>query len=74
VKILPNKKKQFIKKLNSSWATKSMDFNMVKNSIKLDKNQDIDKMYNSLQKKYSLTQKGITEIKYLNMIVKKQYE
>jgi len=68
---LHTKRTDFIKTLSFSKMKKKENIGETHISIKVDKNLHIEKLFNVLQKRYSLEQKS--EGEYLKMEVKKQY-
>ena len=66
-----DKQEKFMKTLGFSKKTSKIVLETHQNSIKVDKNSGIEKLYNSLQKKYSL--KPTSGDRYIKMAVKKQY-
>jgi len=68
---LHTKRTDFMKTLGFSKMKKKENIGISHISIKVDKNLHIEKLFDVLQKRYSLEQKS--EGEYLKMEVKKQY-
>jgi len=68
---LHSKRTDFIKTLSFSKMKRKENIGESHISIKVDKNLHIEKLFNVLQKRYSLDQKS--EGEYLKMEVKRQY-
>ena len=71
VMLYQDKRVDFIKNLSSSRLKKSLEIDLNKNSIKIDKSIKIEKLYSSLTQKYRVEQKK--DIEYLKFELKKQY-
>ena len=70
--IKTDKREKFIKRLNISKVKTIKQLDITRNSIQVDKGLEIDKLFDELNKKYSLGSRK--NIDYVKMEFKKFYE
>jgi len=70
--IKTDKRKKFIKRLNISKVKTFKQLDLTRNSVQVDKGLEIDKLFDALNKKYSIGAKK--NLDYVKMEFKKFYE